>query len=216
MQYTLEQIIIFFAFLPVLLAAIISFKKFNHLDYNLKILAILIFFALLIETVLRVYWLFHVSNLFLWPIYVAVEFTLLFLIYTNTLQNAFLSKYRVPIIILFIAYLIFKTVHEDALLNQIDQGGRLLESISLIILIFMYFYKIYNDDPDPNLFNSPMFTITVGLLLYFSGNFLIFLFTNFIIQYSHSFNTHIWITHAFLNSILYLTYAFALWKSRVN
>lgn len=216
MHYSSEQLIIFFAFLPILIASITGAIKFKKLDPTLKLLSLLIFFALVVESISRILWLYKISNLFLWPVYVSVEFAFLIWIYSMELQNKFLSKVKIWLILFFTAYVSYKTFQVSSRINLIDNSGRLLESMVLISIILFYYYKLYVNQPLSNLWSVPMFCVSTGLLIFFAGNFFIFLFINFILQYSQKLNYQIWIIHASLNCVLYLIYTFALWKSPEN
>ncbi|SEI37077.1 hypothetical protein SAMN04487995_0032 [Dyadobacter koreensis] len=216
MPYSSEQLIIFFAFLPVLLASVIGAIRLKKLSETLKILTYLIFFALIVESVSRILWLYKISNLFLWPVYVTVEFGFLIWIYSIELKSNLLIKARVWLIAVFGVYLTYKTLQISSRINLIDNSGRLVESICLIVIILFHYYKIYKEQPMANLWSIPMFCVSTGLLIFFSGNFFIFLFINFILQYSQKLNYQIWLIHAFLNCILYLIYSFVLWRRQEN
>lgn len=216
MHYTSEQLIIFFAFLPILIASVTGAVKFKKLAPTLKLLSILIFFALVVESISRILWLYKISNLFLWPVYVCVEFAFLIWIYDMELQINFLHKIKIWLILLFTLYVSYKTLQVSSRINLIDNSGRLLESVVLISIILVYYYKLYSNQPTSRLWALPMFCVSTGLLLFFAGNFFIFLFINFILQYSQKLNYQIWIIHASLNCVLYLIYTFALWKSPEN
>lgn len=214
MKYTGEQLFIFFAFLPTLIASVTALVRYKYLDKSLKNLAQLVFFALSIEIISRVFWLYKVSNLFLWPLYISVEFGLLLWIYSRELNIRFLKRGRVAIILVFCAYIVYRTLHASSKITQIDNGGRLLESIVVLLLVMAYFSKLYAAQPLHKLWNNAMFGVSAGLFIFFSGNFLIFLFINFILQYSQKLNYQVWVIHGILNGILYLSYTFALWKNR--
>ncbi len=216
MPYSSEQLIIFFAFLPVLLAAIVGAVRFKELDYTLRILTYLIFFALIVESISRILWLYKISNLFLWPVYVTVEFGFFIWIYSIELKSKLLLQARGWLIAIFAAYLTYKTLQVSSRINLIDNSGRLVESVCLIVLILFHYYKIYVEQPTKNLWSIPMFCVSTGLLVFFAGNFFIFLFINFILQYSQKLNYQIWLIHAFLNCVLYLIYSFVLWRRQEN
>jgi hypothetical protein len=216
MHYTSEQLIIFFAFLPILIASVTGAVKFKKLAPTLKLLSILIFFALVVESISRILWLYKISNLFLWPVYVCVEFAFLIWIYDMELQIIFLHKIKIWLILLFTLYVSYKTLQVSSRINLIDNSGRLLESVVLISIILVYYFKLYSNQPTSRLWALPMFCVSTGLLLFFAGNFFIFLFINFILQYSQKLNYQIWIIHASLNCVLYLIYTFTLWKSPEN
>ena len=216
MPYSSEQLIIFFAFLPVLLASVIGAIRLKKLNETLRILTYLIFFALIVESVSRILWLYKISNLFLWPVYVTVEFGFLIWIYSIELKSGFLMKARIWLITIFAVYLTYKTFQVSSRINLIDNSGRLVESVFLIVIILFYYYKIYVEQSTANLWSIPMFCVSTGLLIFFAGNFFIFLFINFILQYSQKLNYQIWLIHAFLNCILYLIYSFVLWRRQEN
>jgi hypothetical protein len=216
MSYSSEQLVIFFAFLPILLASVTAFSRFKKLDTTLKILASLVFFAFAIESLSRIFWLYKTSNLFLWPIYITVEFALLLWIFSRELGIKLLEQTRVGVIAAFSGYMIFQTIQTSSEGVMIDNSGRLIESGILLLLIMLYYVKLYKNQTSGKLWDIPMFSISTGLLLFFSGNFLIFLFINFILQYSQKFNYQVWMIHALLNGLLYLTYTYALWKTREN
>ena len=216
MHYSSEQLVIFFAFLPILLAAVTGAVRFKKLNTTLTILACLVFFAFAIESLSRIYWLYKTSNLFLWPIYITVEFALLLWMFSSELNIKLLTWARIPVIAVFTSYMIYKTVLVSDEGVMIDNSGRLIESVTLLLLIMLYYGKLYKNQPSGKLWAIPMFSISTGLLLFFSGNFLIFLFINFMLQYSQKLNYQVWMIHALLNGLLYLTYTYALWKTRAN
>ncbi|MCE7039728.1 hypothetical protein [Dyadobacter sp. CY312] len=216
MHYSSEQLVIFFAFLPILLAAVTGAVRFKKLDTTLKILACLVFFAFAIESLSRIYWLYKTSNLFLWPIYITVEFALLLWMFSSELNIKLLTRACIPIILAFTSYMIYKTLQVSNEGVMIDNSGRLIESVTLLLLIMLYYGKLYKNQPSGKLWTIPMFSISTGLLLFFSGNFLIFLFINFMLQYSQKLNYQVWMIHALLNGLLYLTYTYSLWKTRAN
>jgi len=216
MHYSTEQLVIFFAFLPILLAAVTGALRYKKLDTTLKILACLVFFAFAIESLSRIFWLYKTSNLFLWPIYITVEFALLLWMFSRELDIKFLTQARVWIIAVFSGYMIYKTIQISNDGVMIDNSGRLIESVILLLLIMLYYGKLYRNQPSGKLWAVPMFSISTGLLLFFSGNFLIFLFINFMLQYSQKLNYQVWMIHALLNGLLYLTYTYTLWKTRAN
>ncbi len=214
MEYTGEQLFIFFAFLPTLIATVVGLVRYKFLSKSFQYLAQLVFFALSIEIVSRVFWLYKISNLFLWPLYIAVEFGMLVWIYSRELDSQFLKRYRVYIILFFCTYIAYRTLHTGSKITQIDNGGRLLESIVVLALVLSYFGKLYRDQSFKTLKNNGLFGISAGLFIFFSCNFLIFLFINFMLQYSQKLNYQVWVIHGILNGILYLSYTFALWNNR--
>ena len=187
--------------------------KFSYVHKPHRFLCILIFFALFIETVSRVLWFFKTSNLFLWPIYITIEFSLLLWIYSLILENNFLTKTRRWLLAVFLGLILTRAFYQSGESVLIDNSGRLIESALIIYFVLAYYYKIFQELKIQTLWRDSFFWVSSGLLLFFSGNFLIFVFLNFILLYSTKLNDQIWVIHAFLNYLLYSVYTFALWIS---
>jgi hypothetical protein len=213
MHYTHGQLIILFTYLPVLVSAVMAAIRFKSTDKPRRLLCLLIFFAFLVESISRVFWFYKTSNLFLWPIYIITEFGLLLWMYSLVLENNFLVKARLWIWLAFLGLTISRFINQSGQSILIDNLGRLIESALVIFFALAYYFKLFQELKVQTLWLDPFFWISGGLLLFFSGSFLIFIFINFILLYSQSLNDQVWIIHAFLNYLLYSIYTFALWLS---
>lgn len=214
MHYSKEQLIVLFTYLPVLVAAGMALRRYRGAGRAVRVLCWLIFFALLIESISRIFWFFKVSNLFLWPIYITVEFGLLTWMYSLVLDQKWLTALRGWMLGVFTAIVLMREVGQHGQSVWIDNAGRSIESVVVIFLALAYFYKVFQELKVQNLLLEPFFWVSAGLLLFFSGNFLIFIFMNFILLYSKNLNDQIWVIHALMNYMLYITYAIALWVGR--
>ncbi|MCF0072487.1 hypothetical protein LZD49_18545 [Dyadobacter sp. CY261] len=214
MHYSSEQLIVLFTYLPVLVAAVMAFIRYRKARSPVKLLCTLIFFALLIESISRVLWFFKTSNLFLWPVYVIVEFGLLLWMYSLVLEQKWLTNARSWLLAVFVGIILIREVGQSGQSVWIDNAGRSIESAVVIFLALAYFYKVFQELKVQNLLLEPFFWVSAGLLLFFSGNFLIFVFMNFILLYSKNLNDQIWVIHALMNYMLYITYTVALWVGR--
>ncbi|GGM73072.1 hypothetical protein GCM10010967_00610 [Dyadobacter beijingensis] len=214
MHYSREQLIVLFTYLPVLLAAVMAFMRYRKARPPVKLLCWLIFFALFIESISRVLWFFKTSNLFLWPVYIVVEFGLLLWMFSLVLEQKWLNRARIWVLVFFVCVVLIREFGQKGQSVWIDNAGRSLESAMVIFLALAYFYKVFQELKVQNLLLEPFFWVSAGLLLFFSGNFLIFVFMNFILLYSKNLNDQIWVIHALMNYMLYITYAIALWVGR--
>ncbi|WP_191041068.1 hypothetical protein [Spirosoma validum] len=213
MVYTLEQIIVFLASLPAVLAAtFVGAVRFRYVTPALRTLCLLISFAFLTEIVSRAMWLTKTSNLFLWPVYTSVEFGLLIWMYSLNLGSAVLVQFRIWLIVAFVSTVVglefFSPTH-----LLISNAARLIESVGVIILTLVFFYRTFQELIVRRLEREPMFWVSSGLLLFFSGNLFVFIFANFVLNYSQKLNYQLWIVHAVLNAFLYSAYTYALWIS---
>jgi len=214
MHYSKEQLIVLFTYLPVLVAAVMALVRYRGAGRPVRLLCWLIFFALLIESISRIFWFFKVSNLFLWPIYITVEFALLTRMYSLVLDQKWLTVLRGWMLGAFTVIVLVRELGQHGQSVWIDNAGRSIESVVVIFLALAYFYKVFQELKVQNLLLEPFFWVSAGLLLFFSGNFLIFIFMNFILLYSKNLNDQIWVIHALMNYMLYITYAIALWVGR--
>lgn len=211
--YTIEQIALFLTALPtILLSTIMGALRVKQTTPTLKSLCFLIFFTFLTELVTRVLWFYKIPNLFIWPVYMAIEFGILVWMYSTALENVLLIRTRTGLVVGFACLLVGRTVMG---LNPFlfDSAGRPVESVIILSLVLAYFYKTFQELKVKNLRREPLFWVSSGLLLYFSGSLLIFIFANFVLQYSKVFNYQIWIVHSALNALLYSAYTYALWIS---
>lgn len=203
-----------FTYLPVLAAAAMAVVRYRGAGPAVRMLCWLIFFALLIESISRVFWFFKVSNLFLWPVYITLEFALLTWMYSLVLDQQWLMRLRGWMLGVFTIVVLLRELGQHGQSVWIDNAGRSIESVVVIFLALAYFYKVFQELKVQNLLLEPFFWVSAGLLLFFSGNFLIFIFMNFILLYSKNLNDQIWVIHALMNYVLYITYAIALWVGR--
>lgn len=213
MIYSREQVIILLAILPNLIAALLAALKWRWLPTALRPLAILTLFALATELFCRVLWLLKVSNLFVWPIYISVEFGLLVWLYGRTFASRLLCRLRWPLVIGLALLANLEGLLRLAQPFVIDNAGRLLESIIIILLALAYYHHTLRQPGTAYIWHEPMFWVSTGLLFSFAGNFLIYTFINFAYYYHRPLVIQIWLVHAALNSLLYCTYAYALWLS---
>lgn len=213
MPYSIQQILILLAILPTLGTALLAGANWRRLPTTMRPLALLSFFALLTEGVSRILWLLKVSNLFIWPIYICVEFALLLELYHRAGQPAFLRKSRWYLTAGLVGLASLEAGLRSTQPLLIDNAVRLVESLLLITLVLLYYHHSLQAITQQYIWHQPLFWVSTGLLFFFVGNFLIYTFINFALIYSQQFNYQIWLVHAALNSVLYSLYAYAIWIS---
>jgi nitrate reductase NapE component len=213
MTYTKDQLVILFTFFPVLMAALSAAIMFKSASLPIRILCSLIFFALLTESVSRVLWFLKTSNLFLWPIYISVSFGLTLWMYSIVLGNPTLIRLRLGILLAFLTLVLFRTWFGPNQGVIIDNLGLIVESLLVIGLALAYYFKVFQELKIQALWKDPFFWVSTGLFLYYCGNFVFFIFLNYILLYSPKLNSQAWVIHALLNYLLYGIYTIALWIS---
>jgi len=200
---------LFLSYAPLVLvvvAGIVAALRFRYLSPPLRCLASLIFFELFVELVSRA-----VSpNLFLMPIDTLVEFGLLAWMYRRAFRPSALSRW-LPAVVAGFALASLPSYAQPANLLHFNTWQRFAESVLILGLVLLYFYRVIRELVIVHLEREPLFWVSVGLLLYFSGNVFIFVSSNYVLQHSKALSLRMWDIHAMLYMVLYGFYTWALW-----
>ena len=199
----------------VIAANVVGAVRFKRLDPALRYLAILVFFEIFIEVLSRAVGARQGSNLFLLPVDTLVEFGLLAGTYRRALWPSAVSR-GLPAVVAIFSLASLLSYAGPANLLQFNSLQRLAESLLVLGLVLLYFYKVIRELVIVHLEREPMFWVSVGLLLYFAGNVFIFVSSNYVIRQSTALSMRLWNIHAVLYMVLYGLYAWALWISPSN
>ncbi len=192
-------------------AAISGAVRFRRLPPELRYLAVFLGFDVATEVAST--WLGHLHrpNLFLFPIFSAIEVWFLALVYDRALQWPAFSRWRPWLAGAFVAYCaldgwLFPEV------ARFKPALQLVESVLVLSLVGLYFRKLLHELRVTRLDREPMFWVSVGIVIHFLGNIQIHLFSNYLLtHYSNQLNIYAWAVHALLNVVLYACYCAALW-----
>lgn len=209
MSTSTQKIVIFLAFLPVLLATIVAIVRFKKLEAPLRFLCFLVFFSLTTELVSRILWIYKIPNLFLLPMYTTVEFSLIAWVYHLALRQYTFGRWIPRLLVGFI--LCSGAIIAWEGFSRFNDYQRFIESVLILGFVIYYFYKVLQEAAIIYLEHTPLFWVSSGLFIYFSGNIFIFILSNYILSYSKQLNYQAWIIHAMLNIVLYVFYSLALW-----
>lgn len=213
---SLQQLVMRLTLVPVVLASIIGMVGFRQRPRNLRYLAAGIFgFFLPLELLVFLLLSLHRNNLFLMPVYAIGELWLLALVYRHTLHSAVFTRLVPWLVASFACYALFDSVRTSAL-AQFQPGQQVLQSILVLLMVGLYFRKLLNDLLVIDLWQEPMFWVSVGLCIYFLGYLQIALFSNYLLNYSRQLNMNVWAVHSLLFIVLYLCYCRALWLTPKN
>ena len=194
----------------MLVAAGIGLARYQQLDVEQRLLLLLTLLALLMEAVARTVGLLHQNNLFLAPLDTAIEFTLLALIYRRALYPSRLIR---VIPWLMGAFLVGTALSFTPRFDvaEFNPGQHTAEAVLVLMLVSSYLYReIVRQLNASPLERSPMFWVSAGALLYFAGNLLIFLTSNYVLHLSRELSMQVWAVHGLLYTMLNVLYAVAL------
>ena len=201
------------ALVPVVGATLVGAVRFRHLKPALRVLACLIFFAFLMEIVSRTLAAHQKPNLFLLPLDTLVEFGALAWMYRRVLWPSALSRW-LPAVVAVFSLASLLSYANPASLYQFNTGQRFVESLLVLGLVLVYFYRVLRELVVVHLEREPIFWVSVGLLLYFAGNVFIFVSSNYVLQHSPALSSRLWYIHSMLYIMLFGLYTWALWISR--
>ncbi|MDO7850116.1 hypothetical protein Q4S41_00815 [Hymenobacter sp. CA1UV-4] len=191
-------------------AGVIGVARYRRLDRNMQYLLLLTLLALVVTAVAMWLRVRHRPNLFLFPIDTAIEFTLLALIYRHALRELPISRFILAGVGLFLlgTALTYRPRLDTLEFSPVQH---FIEGVVVLTFVFYYFRReITRQVVTRHLERDPMFWVSTGLLLYFSGNLLIFLTSNLVLKYSPTISRHVWAIHALLYTFLNVFYGIAL------
>lgn len=175
-----------------------------------NILKWIIILGVITEVISSTLWHWKVNNLPLFHIYPLIELGLLSLIYRRVL-NETCGLNLIPflsggvIIFSLINSLFFQSIF------TFSSNAITLESALLVFYALSYFYTLLKKEAVNELELHPMFWINCGVLIYFSGSFIIYAYSNYMLSKSLEVQDIMWTFHAVFNIIIHLFFARALW-----
>lgn len=191
-----------FILVPIILGA----YKFKVLPFTFKIIWFYLLIAAVVNTAATIMGrVFHINNAPITHVYTAVETIMLILFYRNLLEIRSSKKAYLVLCIGFVLTCILNALFFQSIYTYCSYT-RSLESIICMLFALNYFAKIASSDK--GVIKNAGFYFNTGIFLYFSGAFMLFIFSNFIITNSSLSNfLVIWSIHAVLVLIMYIFFS---------
>ena len=172
-----------------------------------------VFFLVLLSVVIE-FWARAVRNMgemqnVIYYGFTVGEFLLLEIVFSKAIIP-FLSRTFFKLITLFFLCFVAVDMFWLSGINQFNNYSTAVEGLLLIFFSIVFFYKTLKELKIRDLEKEPLFWISTGVLLYFSGSLFIFLFTNYV-NSSNTVLFIIWGIHAIFGMILNLFYSITLW-----
>lgn len=114
----------------------------------------------------------------LWSIYTIVEYSLFSLVIYHTLKNKILKNivvYCIPLFIVFTTIIYFISKSQK---DSFDSISITVEYIILILFTLLYFYEEISIPKTTFIYASFQFWNIVGILIYSTGTFFLFMYSN--------------------------------------
>lgn len=205
----MEETLTYIGFATFFVPLITGWIRWKKLSGSQKILVAYIGFVILFSVAAEIVGRTYGNNLPLYHAYTFVEFFTLFYLFWRSMQ-------RVQTLLFLLPALIFVGVGVWALVTgplEMPVPTRTTASIILSGFSILFFYNALRRLEYQRVERTFMFWISGAVLLYFTGNLLLDVFSNYIANASDKVFFTVWSIHALFNIVLYLLYAVALlWK----
>ncbi len=197
--------------IPIIFALItIKYQK----NYILPIF-ILVFISFLVEIINWTFTQFSQNNLYIFHLYTIIEFVLLGLFYTYYFKQYFKPTIFIIIMPLFLIIAITEyCIKGTGNMNNISTST---ESIILVSYALFLYYFVMTKSLIENLLSHSIFWFNSAILVYFSGNLLLFVFSSYLAETKNENYFMLWATiHSFFNITFNLLLSLGFWKTRVK
>jgi len=155
----------------------------------------------------------HIPNLFLLHIYTLVEFNIIALFYRRFFSTFYPKWLVIVLLLIFNSFVILNTLFLQPL-TVFNTYARGLESLMVIGLAILCFYKMLTELDIKHPETYPVFWINTGFLLYFAGSLILFVLANIAIeQPNQSLSLMSWGLHSCLFVLMHLAIGLGLWLS---
>jgi hypothetical protein len=155
----------------------------------------------------------HVPNLYLLHIYTVLEFNLIALFYVVFFGHFYPRSLMLSLMFAFTLLAILNSLFVQPI-TSFNTYARALESILIIGLTLLCFYKILIELVTKRLDKHPVFWINTGFLLYFAGNLFLFVLSNALLKNPNPALSYLpWGLHALLMVWMHLLISVGLWFS---
>lgn len=194
---------------PVLVALI----RFQRLGVAMKAMAFYVFLGGIIQVTSSYLNAQKLNNLWLLHLYTPMEFACIVWFYSQVLSGFLKKTVFIGLSLGFTAL----SVLNSAFLQDTDTFNtyaRSLEGILVIVLCLLWCYRTLEEMKIKRLEEDPVFWVNTGFLLYFSGNVLLFAFSNYIVGINRALNLYIWAFHALFSILVYFFITIGLWKAK--
>ncbi len=199
----------------ILIPIITGLYRYKTLPFKFKIICYYLLVTAVINTAATIMArVFHTNNSPITHIYTAIEMTMLVWFYKNLLEIKSSKKWYNILQIAFILICIVNAVFFQSIYTYCSYT-RSLESIICMLFALNYFAKIAS--ADTRVLKDAGFYFNTGIFLYFSGAFMLFVFSNFlVVKLSKPDFLIIWNIHACLFLLMYIFFTIGFSLNKKN
>jgi hypothetical protein len=164
----------------VLVPIIIGLMKYKFLPKELKIICYVLIITALINTAATIVGrVFHTNNLPLAHLFTLVEGVMLIMFYEAVLKDETKHTFFLVVKLIFITFCLANAFFLQNIFTY-NSYTKFIESVICILFTLNYFAKIAVLEQSVK--RMPLFYFNAGIFLYFSGSFILFIFSNILLQ----------------------------------
>lgn len=196
----------FFVLLPFLVVLL----RYRVLSPAMRPVACYVLLSGLVQALSSYLNSFSINNLWLLHLYTPLEFFCISWFFSKVLEGLVPRRVFVGAAIGFMVLSALNSLFLQDV-NTFNTYARSLEGVLVVILCLGWCYRTLSEMKIQRLEKDPVFWVNTGFLLYFSGNVLLFAFSNYILPLQKSLNLYVWAFHGLLNILLNAFIALGLW-----
>lgn len=207
----MQLIIMLFTVFSILIPIGMGIARYSFLEKEAKWLLYMLI-PVASNQFLSVWWIYYVepNNLPFYHFFILMETVFLSWIFYSYMKRA---RFRWIILVLTIGFSVFfvgQFVIDIDLLFTYPVYTRSIEGVILLIYAGAYFVDIYKRQEVMYLQKTSGFWIGGGVILYFTSNLVLFVFSEVIFAQQLDIYQSIWAIHGILTFLLYLSFTIAL------
>lgn len=209
MSNALDSITVVSEFAPLLpvAAAAYRWKKFSEAQRFFGVVLLLIFLNQMAAKAW--YEILGKSNLPFYYVYFFIEAPGILFLYKRRFGSHRITKYLPWLALVMVLLTLINGLFVQGWF-QLPSYTRTLEAVIMSLLSLFYFRFVFAERKVRHLDRSFWFWTSAGILLYFTSNLLMFMYTNWLLGMEDELFIAVWSIHAVSNFILYSFYAIGL------
>lgn len=194
----------------VIIPIIIGFLYFRTFDHKSKVLLFYLISVLFIESFAIYLAKNSIHNLFLYYISSFIEFSCFSYVLLNLITHKFKNQIIRVSVMTFGIISIFEFIQNGS--NYMNFISRNVEFIFLVPLSIIYFSIEIKKMQQKRITDTFGFWVCTALIIYLSGSFFVFLFSNYLLDESPEILSSIFIIHSLFNVTFSILLAISLTK----
>lgn len=191
----------------------LSFRTHKYISGDIFPLVILLIISLVSDLILLMLFKFSINNYAVVNLYLIIQFLICYRLLYG--PDYFRDALSISILTGFVLFFIVDMLFIQGL-GVYNSFSNTLASFILIYLCLRFYNKLINELPTQSIYKDPSFWIATSILIYYSGNFFLFVVNNYLTLGIDGSHQVIWVFHNILNITKNLLFGVALWHNYHN